>query len=143
MSFLSNMKLTFNFFALFINLVGKSFPERTKRLVLITSLVGSFGDAVKIDAETLHKLNKIMSLCSTESAMELPIRLSRAIWNGKTSYEIFNDKFTDSTMDGVRIKRIAEYVASTMPKWLCYGDAATIVKDIEQLLANMSSFKTA
>ena len=116
--------------------VNARLPARTKRLVFLASLSARLKGSDTFDNETLHKLNKVMVLCNTESALKLPVQLSRAIWHGKTSYEIFNADIQEGTLNRALIKELAQRVTSAMPGWLRYGDDTAIEKDVERLLDN-------
>lgn len=114
-------------------------PNRTKRLVFLASLTARLKGSETFDQETLHKLNKVMILSSSDSALKLPVQLSRAIWHGKTSYEIFNAEL-DATcsLNQAYLKELASRVISAMPAWLRYASDDAIEHDVEQLLENRS-----
>lgn len=118
----------------FSNFLQNHLPNRTKRLVFLASLTARLKGSDTFDNETLHKLNKVMTLCSTESAMKLPVQLSRAIWRGKTSYEIFNADLHAGALETARIKEMAARAISAMPGWLRYADDSVIEQDVARLL---------
>jgi hypothetical protein len=111
-------------------------PARTKRLVFLASLSARLKGSDTFDNETLHKLNQVMVLCNTESALKLPVQLSRAIWHGKTSYEIFNANLSSPQLERNIIRQAALRAISAMPSWLRYGDDCAIMEDVERLLDN-------
>jgi len=88
--------------------------------------------------DTLRKLNTIMSLSNSDSAMKLPVHLSRVIWRGKGSYEIFNDNVDKSSLTQTQIKNAISRALDAMPAWLRYGDDAVIEKDVQCIIENRS-----
>lgn len=120
-----------------ISFLNAHLPNRTKRLVFLASLTARLKGSSTFDNETLQKLNKVMELGRTDSALKLPYELSRAIWHGQTSYQILNADVSSATVD-VRKKEMAANVINTMPVWLRYGDDLEIEKDVERLLDNKS-----
>jgi hypothetical protein len=113
-------------------------PPRMKRLVFLASLTARLRGSETFDDDTLRKLNKLMVLANSENALRLPIQLSRAIWNGKTAYEITHDTLQqgDESFGKERLKSLAHCVITAMPSWLRYGDDSDIEKDLNCLLGN-------
>lgn len=124
-------------------LINKIIPDRTKRLVLLASLMAELVDLKSFNKETLQKLNAVMHLCTYIDAMKLPISLSNVIWHGKTSYELFNTKdIVHADLNTAAIKTLSESIVDKVPTWLRYGDTSTIVKDIQELLRNRGMLVT-
>lgn len=118
-----------------VGFLERHLPNRTKRLIFITSLGARMKNTETFDNATLHKLNQVMTLSSNESALKLPVQLSRAIWRGKSSYEIFNADVQE-TIKAARIKEMAVRAIKAMPAWLRYDRDENIEKDVVQLLSN-------
>lgn len=120
--------------------VQRHVPKRTKRLVLVMSLSARMKNTDTFDNETLSKLNQVMALSHTESAMKLPVQLSKAIWNGKSAVEIFNaDHYKEPAAHSP--DRIGEMVANafkSMPAWLRYSEKEA-KEDITALLRNSTA----
>ena len=90
-----------------------------------------------MDNETLAKLNTVMVLSSSDSAIKLPVVLSKAVWNGRTISEITHDEVrTPQTLTKDRLQTIATSVLSAMPKWLRYDNDAAIRADVVKLIDN-------
>jgi hypothetical protein len=111
-------------------------PNRTKRLVFISSLTARFRGSNSVDKETLHKLNQMMKLCANEKAMELPVLFGSAIWQGKTSVEICNGDVCKTEITSTNVKDMVANVVTVMPKCLKYGNDGQMEKDVEQFLLN-------
>lgn len=113
-------------------------PNRTKRMVFLASLTARLKGSQPFDNETLEKLNRVMELAKADSALKLPYELSRAIWRGKTPYEILKTDVTEGSFSNVRIKEMSASIISAMPDWLRYGDHKDIEQDVERLLDHKS-----
>jgi len=116
----------------------KHLPNRTKRLVFMASLTARLKGSDTFTDDTLRKLNTIMSLSNSDSAMKLPVHLSRVIWRGKGSYEIFNDNVDKSSLTQTQIKNAISRALDAMPAWLRYCDDAVIEKDVQCIIENRS-----
>lgn len=122
----------------FVGLLQEYLPNRTKRLVFLASLAARLKGSESFDTETLHKLNRIMELGKSDSALKLPYGLSRAIWHGKTSYELLSAEYAESSLDSVRKAEMTARIINAMPNWLRYGPDQDIKVDVGRLLDNKS-----
>lgn len=120
----------------FGGILQQHLPNRTKRLVFLASLCARLKETETFDNATLQKLNQVMALSNTESALKLPVQLSRAIWRGKSSYEIFNADVQKEPLEQRSIPQMAMRVLAAMPSWLRYESDAAIKKDVMHLLNN-------
>jgi len=120
----------------FGNFLEKHLPNRTKRMMFIASLSARLKGTETFDNITLLKLNQVMALSNTESALKLPVQLSRAIWRGRSSYEIFNADVQKESTQPSRIKDMAVQAAGSMPAWLRYDKNEGIEDDVVLLLNN-------
>lgn len=121
----------------FTNLLDSHLPGRTKRLIFLASFCARLKGESALDHETISKLNQAMVLSSSDSALSLPVELSKVIWNGRTISEITHDEVQapqELTKD--RLQTVAEYVLNAMPSWLRYGADDVIRKDVVKLLGN-------
>lgn len=123
----------------FTGFLHRHVPNRTKRLIFVTSLSARLKDTQTLDNATLAKLNQVMVLSHTEDAMKLPVQLSRAIWNGKSAREIFNADLPKEMLCRGRIKELASAAIAAMPAWLHYGEPNEIEYDVSRLLNNSNT----
>lgn len=128
---------------LFIKNLEQHLPRRTKRLLFLASLSARVKEEPEFDNETLHKLNRLMELSNSDSALKLPIHLSRVIWQGKTIQEICGEEIVKGQLTPDRIQLAAQRVQSLMPSWLRYGRPEDITKDLKQLLTHRQILATA
>jgi hypothetical protein len=123
-----------------VNRIGgflqRHLPNRTKRLIFLASLSARLKNTQNFDNATLTKLNQVMVLSHTESAIKLPVQLSRAIWNGRSAGEIFNADLQKESLQKERLAELVANVINSMPAWLCYGEKETIEQDVSRLLNN-------
>ncbi len=108
---------------------------RMKRLTSIASLFAYVKGSTEIDSETIAKMNAVMALASDESAMTLPIHLSKVIWcdrNGKPllSMDVLAEAI--KTHDSETISSAISDVVAGMPEWLRYSGEADMKADLEK-----------
>lgn len=121
----------------FTGFLSKHLPERTKRLVFLASFSARLKGETVYDKETFSKLNQVMALVSEDSAMKLPVHLSKVIWHGRDVADITHaDVRTSTTLTKERLQTIATSVLEAMPKWLRYDSDPAIANDIMKLLNN-------
>jgi hypothetical protein len=86
-----------------VDMLDKHLPRRTKRLLFLASFFASVKDEKEpsFDDPALQKLNQLMRLSNTDSALKLPVHLSRVIWRGRTFNE-GNSRLTDWTQPRTR-----------------------------------------
>ena len=116
-------------------------PRRTKRLMFLASFFARVKDGQvegepQIDDPVLEKLNHLMQLSSSDSALRLPVHLSRAIWRGKTLTDICGKEILTEQVTPEVIEHAIKQIIMAMPKWLRYGRPEDIEKDVRQLLVH-------
>lgn len=121
---------------MFIELLDKHLPRRTKRLLFLASFSARVKGEANFDSDTLRKLNHLMALSNTDSALQLPIHLSRAIWEGRTISEICGDEIREGQLTPERVATATGRIVSLMPAWLRYGRQEDIERDVKQLLVH-------
>lgn len=121
-----------------VDLLQEHLPNRTKRLVFLASLAARLKGSETFDTETLRKLNRVMELGKSDSALKLPYGLSRAIWQGKTSYELLSVDFAEGALNQARKDEMVARIINAMPGWLRYGTNKDIELDVGRLLDNKS-----
>lgn len=122
----------------FADFLTETLPIRTKRLVFVASLTARLKDADAVDSETLKKLNQVMALANSASALKLPIQLSKVIWRGRKSIDILKDVMVDSAGTTDTIGKKLTDAVDAMPAWLRYAEACDMEQDVRQLLENRS-----
>jgi len=105
-------------------------PDRTKRAVLFTSIVAC-RDRQPVNRATLHKLNTIMALCENDSALELPMKLSRVIWSGERGNVVM---YSLDPENPISVEQTAEDLITLIPGWLKYGNPKGLREDLVKLL---------
>ena len=121
-------------------MLDRYLPSRTKRLMFLASLSARLKDSSSLDKATLSRLNEVMSLSASrnEQGMQVPVILSRAIWDGRTVYQLCDDYIAEGKLDPHRVNRIASKVVDASPAWLRYAGKEEIEKDVQTLLDNRS-----
>ena len=116
-------------------LLDKGLPAKTKRQVFVASLAALMAGVTTYDQETFSKLNRLMDLSeSGERALAVPVLMSKVIWNGKTSFEVFREDVTQGAFSADRVTAVVSHLVDSMPQWLLYGTVGDIEKDVTALL---------
>jgi len=115
--------------------VNERLPTKTKRQFFLMSFAALLIGATTFDKETFKKLNRVLVLSeSGESALAVPLILSKVIWNGKTSYEVCQEDVKEGTFSAARISSVVANILNSMPKCLHYGNTEDIEKDVGVIL---------
>lgn len=117
------------------NLLGRHLPGRTKRLIFLASFSARLKNCTSLNKETVHRLNQLMVLATEESAIQLPVQLSKAIWKDSNLDMPGQVCLADTDLSKDTIQKITEQVLRQTPSWLRYGDEK---QDVEKLLNNRS-----
>ena len=129
-------------------LLGTVLPNRMKRLIFISSFIAHIRDNSDSDKELIAKLNKLLQLSNSDSALELPMMLHKKIWDNITIKEIFISK--NIPMDSVseiatikfvkpQVRVVSEEIIRLIPNWLRYGSNTQIRSDLVTLFTNMDN----
>jgi hypothetical protein len=118
-----------------VSFLDQHVPGRTKRLILIASLSASMCQKTVLPKETLRKLNHVMELSSNDSALVLPIQLSKAIWNGRDGNVVL-PALADIERAPHTLHDAVVKIVTVIPKWLHYASVETICSDILRLMEN-------
>lgn len=117
------------------NMLNKRLPTKTKRQVFLVSFAALLKGATTYDQETFSKLNRVLALSeSGETALAVPVILSKVIWNGKTPMEVCRENVLEGAFTSDRISQIVSNILNSMPKWLMYGATEDIEKDVGVIL---------
>ncbi len=111
---------------LFCEVLEAVVPNRTKRLIVISSLCPVVSDEPDVSTEYLTMLNTQLSLCREENALQLPLNMSQAIWKQ------FIDN--ESTLENKDPTYLASRIITYVPEWLKYDKDAVILDEVQTLL---------
>lgn len=110
-------------------------PDRTKRLLLISSLSGRLLKKENINDDYLALLNTQLSLCREEDAIRLPIAINEQIWPECPIDIVDTNMVSDKDITSL-VKRIMEKI----PEWLKYDRESIIEDELSQVLKLNSVF---
>ena len=109
-------------------ILSKILPDRTKRLVLLSSLYALICGTTSFDSETINKLNKVMKLSNKDKAWEFPMQLSSVIWRN------YEQQFAVYPFNNIQdTERVISSIIAKIPNCLRYSDDQSIIKDISRL----------
>ena len=106
-------------------------PDRTKRLILLASLSGYICNKTILDRQAIHKLNEVMALSASDSALVVPIQYSKMIWQKR-----IGDIFIHPPAQVSSEKCLATQLADHIPQCLRYSTYQEMLDDIKKLLEN-------
>ena len=109
---------------LFYEVLEAIIPNRTKRLIVISSLCPIVAKE-ELNDEYLALLNTQLSLCREEDALKLPITMSQSIWSKVPveAEELEKDP-----------AQVARRIVTNVPEWLKYDKDNVILDEVQDLL---------
>ncbi len=117
------------------NLLKDVLRRETKRQIFLTSFAAILKGVTTYDRETFQKLDRVLSLSEqNESALAVPVILSKVIWNGKTTHAICGDDVSIGSFTAARITNVVSNILNNMPSWLLYGSTEEIEHDVSIIL---------
>lgn len=130
---MNNLKTSMNQWL--VQALTTKLPTRTKRLIFLASFTAMVENTTSLSSQAVSKLNHLMALATNEAAIQLPVRLSAAIWNGKR-LEDFCGGCCHSLecMSYEQRGEVCRRISEMAPKWLHYGAEDDIVHDIARIL---------
>lgn len=110
-------------------------PQRSKRLMFISSLAGKVAGKKTFDRETILRIQDQFSLTNIDPhAMELPVACANRIWGKRPVEDLVNLETLNEKSDH-DATRIARQIVAMMPCWMVYDNTFKIAKDVRELLA--------
>ena len=103
--------------------------KRGKRLLLLSSFIAFVYKQHQPEREFVRNMNDVLKLSENgERAMEIPIRVSRLIWNGTTLLQQEIEYLKGTNMEQKR--QAAQRIAAMIPQWMAYGSVDEISRDL-------------
>ena len=113
-------------------LLDRILPNRTKRLVLISALIGTLKEKEEVDERYLQILNSRIPLSDNPAAMKLPIKINRAIWPREIVAAGFKAIQNEDQEEAIR--SFAEKLFHIAPSFLRYTNESAIIDDLAKVL---------
>lgn len=117
-------------------LADKIFPERMIRILFLSSLYSRLFKVEVLEDDIFHKVNEILSVCETDSALGVGMKLNRVFWDNVELGVIETQLIDGKIQIGKETKEkiIREIIAKT-PSWLRYSKEE-MQKDVGRLVDN-------
>lgn len=113
-------------------------PRHMKRLVLWASVVSAYRKSTKVDNSCVKALNDLLGLASKESAMSLPITISKVIWKDVDGVvQILHD--ADCPTASSQTAQLRERFIKAIPAWLSYSTDVKMGEDFEKFVQHRST----
>lgn len=110
-------------------------PRHMKRLVLWSSVVSAYRKSNEVDNACVKALNDLLGLCKKESAMALPITISRVIWQDVDgAVQVLHDAGAVTVLNQKALLR--ERFIKAIPSWLRYSNECKMGDDFDKLIQN-------
>lgn len=113
-------------------------PDHMKRLVLISSLAAKMKNQRELDPQTMEKLNRLMHLCTSEKAMQLPAVIAPVIWDEPLD-DIRPALAKQAKGDDSVLRDVVQRVVQRMPKGLRYTADGGVERDLYRLFSNFNN----
>lgn len=117
-------------------LADNIFPERMIRILFLSSLYSRLFKVEVLEDDIFHKVNEILFVCETDSALGVGMKLNRVFWDNVELGVIETQLIDGKIQIGKETKEkiIREIIAKT-PRWLRYSKEE-MQKDVGRLVDN-------
>lgn len=121
-------------------------PNRTKRLIFVSSFLAHIQNCNSTDKAIISKLNTLLHLSSDDKALVWPMQLHEKIWGDIKIEKILHDKGIEiSDIDKIahvqfmsrKVRLLSEDIVKAMPEWLKYDSNTRMRGDIMKLFNNL------
>lgn len=125
-------------------------PAKTKRMILLSSLLAYIQGTKSPDQQLVCKLNHLLKLSNNDKSIMVPPLLNERIWGDVVSRTepLSKDGFMLSELSEIkdfkvfsyRSRFISDRIIRRTPSWLRYGSNKQIREDLIALLTNLHQF---
>lgn len=128
-----------------VRTVGKMLPNRTKKLILLSSLHAKINSVSKPDRAIAKKLNQTMALSTSYDALLFPMQLGNRFWKSSISVECGGNnhiKIKDlgdiafATLSKAQMRIVSDQILKIVPDWLMYASKRQMKQDLTKMLAS-------
>jgi len=116
-----------------LNALLSLLPDRTKRMMFVASVAGAAQEKDDLGDEVLSRLNGLMKLCSSDRAMELPVKLNKVIWNGEVVHDVNRVAQENGKASPEAMAEALAKLKDSMPAWMRY-DGDMVDADLKTLV---------
>ncbi len=110
-------------------------PHHMKRVVLWASVLSAYRKSNEVDNACVKALNNLLGLCKKDSAMALPISISKVIWEDMNgAVQVLHDADIQSPFN--QKAQLRERFIKAIPSWLRYGSDSNMGDDFDKLVQN-------
>lgn len=129
--------------------LGHILPNRTKRLIFVSSFIAHIQNCETTDKNLITKLNTLLHLCGSDNALVFPMQLHDKIWKNANIEQLFQEKGFETSTDlalltvnkpktmSKKIRTLSEDIIKVMPAWLRYSSNSQMRQDLITLLLNI------
>ena len=122
------MKLSEKFKTIISDKLKNNLSDKTKRMILLTSLYRLISNQPVMKKESLHKLNEVMKLSQEDDSLMFPAHLSSVIWRDGKAQKVICDSSGQCEL------ALAEKIVDMIPNCLKYSTATQMLEGIKRLL---------
>lgn len=135
-----------------VRAVGKMLPNRTKKLILLSSLHAKINSVSRPDRAIARKLNQTMALSTSYDALLFPMQLGTRFWKSSISVEcggINQIKIEDlgdialTRLTKAQMRIVSDQILKIVPDWLMYGSKRQMKQDLTKMLASYQEHQLA
>lgn len=127
-------------------ILEKILPDRTKRLIFVSSFLAHIQICDSSDRNLISKLNLLLDLSADDNALVLPMQWHERIWSDVHVDKILHDKGIEiSNINQIleiefmspKVRTLSEDIIKAMPKWLKYDSNTRMRSDLIKLFRNI------
>lgn len=126
--------------------LGKILPNRTKRLIFVSSFIAHIQVCEHADRNLIAKINRLLHLSDDDFALFLPMQYHEKIWSKLNVEQLLHDKgFAISNFNQIaeieymspKVRTLCEDIIKLMPEWLKYASNTQMRSDLIKLFKNI------
>lgn len=122
------------------HLVAATLPLHGKRVMFITSVYFALSKETYPGPKTLKRLNASLKLAANESAMEMPARLSKLLWEGRLIEIQDQIRIAEviGNQDSQQVELFSTILVDSTPHWMRYGRRTDMLRDVRHVIEKAS-----
>jgi len=127
--------------------LGKVLPRKTKRLILISTIIGGIKNIDNPSKTFLKKINELLHVSTIDEAMALPMVFGKKMWRDKLPDNFFFyylkkpalniDEVGHKELKPAEVRIAANTIIKSSPGWLRYDSNRVMRSDVVNVLSSL------
>jgi hypothetical protein len=127
--------------------LGKVLPRRTKRLILISTIIGGIKNIDNPSKTLLRKINELLEVSVIDEAIALPMVFGKKMWRDKLPEDFFFyyikkppldfEELDKRELKPAEVRIAANTIIKSSPGWLKYDSNRVMRSDVVNVLSSL------